>query len=51
MKKNSSSGKKLQRGCQLPRTDTKEQKPFRLGKVKSKVWVNPIREVTKFPVP
>jgi len=36
MKKNSSSGKKLQQGCQLLRTDANKQKPFRLGEVKSK---------------
>jgi hypothetical protein len=32
-------------GTQLPCTDGKEQKPFRLDEV------NTIREVTKFPVP
>jgi hypothetical protein len=34
MKKNSSSGKKLQLECQLPHTDTNEQKPFKRGEVK-----------------
>ena len=43
--------KEIRRGGQLPRKDAKDQKPFRLGEVKSRVWVNPIREVTKFPVP
>ena len=36
IKKNSSSGKKLQQGCQLLLTDASRQKPFRLGEVKSK---------------
>jgi hypothetical protein len=40
--------KKWERGWQLLRTDTKEQQPFRLGKVKLLIWVNPIREVLKF---
>ena len=34
MKKNSSSGKKLQWEYQLPHTDANEQKPFKLGEVK-----------------
>ena len=30
---------------------TKEQKPLRLGEVKAIIWVNPISELLKFPVP
>lgn len=36
-------------GGQLPLTDAKEQKPFRMGEVKSRVHL--IHEVTKFLVP
>jgi hypothetical protein len=51
--KNSSSRNKLDRGFQVSRTDVKEQLPCRLGEVKAigLIWVNPIREVLKFPVP
>jgi hypothetical protein len=50
-KKKSSSGNKLQQECELPRTDANEQKPFKLGEVKSKSSGEPDYEVTKFPVP